>query len=670
LGLAVSGLAATAAAADEGGTDPDFYVKPALLLQPGWTDPLGYELDNPTAFNWTTSDSSTATVTAEGEVTAVAVGDAVITVAEGDETVATVPVSVVEKAEQIGESFMTAVMWAPELAQTTDEQYRLMAEGGIDVLQNQSLAADHYLGTGDRAGNLLMAQLAAKYGMQVLVADDRLPWDGSHPPTETYEQIADFIQTYRHVPGVGGMNFVDEAEETALFAPAYLAAKDIAPEWFGYVNFCPLGWCGAERQRIVAWLEASGGVRDDIYSTDYLQYDYYYFNRNNTGMAAALTNMNAIREYGLQYNIKTGAYVNLMQHGSYRQTTPTDLTWQANVQAAYGFKALWYFCWQTPLADNFTFGPAVIDRNGELTAMYEPVKQTNAAMHALGPTLMRLDAQEVYLAGNRYSQTAVPSDFFVQPRSTGNLVLSHMVDRHNGDEYLFVVNNSELGNGQTAPAAQDITLDFADDVVRLAEVSRVDGTQTAVALTDQTLERHLDSAEGVLYRVLKVVDSDKDALEEALAETATEAAALDSADFTFSSWAALEAALADGQAVLDDLAATQDEVDAAVLALGDALDGLLPALNLNVTVTPRCVAGKVYLYASVKNNDAAPANVTLVTAYGSKDIAGVTSGRSGSASFTGLTAAVDAGQAQVKVAEVTGPADFVSSVSYPAFSCV
>jgi hexosaminidase len=92
--------------------------------------------------------------------------------------------------------------------------------------------------------------------------------------------------------------------------------------------------------------------------------------------------------------------------------------------------------------------------------------------------------------------------------------------------------------------------------------------------------------------------------------------------------------------------------------------------DVAATVAPRCVVGQVYLYGSVKNNDDVALDVVITTAYGSKTVANVTPGRSGSGSFAAKVAAVADGSARVGVSASQGPASdrFEVPVSYGGIS--
>ena len=89
-------------------------------------------------------------------------------------------------------------------------------------------------------------------------------------------------------------------------------------------------------------------------------------------------------------------------------------------------------------------------------------------------------------------------------------------------------------------------------------------------------------------------------------------------------------------------------------------------LDLDVTASSRCVAGKAQLVVSVKNADAAAADVTVTTAFGEKKVS-LAGGATTSAAFATRTASLAAGQAQVTGS--AGELDYSASTPYPAKSC-
>lgn len=485
-------------------------VKPALLLEPGavernWFAAAGIEAP----YEVSSSDEAVATVDGEGAITAVGVGTATVTLGTGAQAIS-VPVEVSDDVERIGDDLAITVFWPPLPEYVNDEQYDYLAEAGIDLVQASQLTASPEI-------NLEMARLAHERGMQTIVQDET-----ANPATMTSDEAAAWAERYTNVPGVGGFYLVDEPVDATVYAPAFNAIREVAPEYYSHLNFFPYHFYGSEEGNdaaMQAWLDAT--APHGIDEPDYLMYDLYPFGVNGGFNGAGMfTNLNTVRELGLENEIKTGLYLQSVGiPGAYRRPSPDEIRYEANLALAYGYKQLSYFTWWTPTNRSEPFTDAIMTADGQKTDLYEPVKQLNSEIHALGPTLMGLDAQDVYLSGETFGQEAVPADFIVQSEDDTDLVLSRMVDRETGDEYLFVVNNSFT-------EAQDVTLRFDESVKAVQEVSRVDGTLgaavpiaepdasgadvAALSLTADAeagvLAGELEVSEGVLYRLLDTYD--------------------------------------------------------------------------------------------------------------------------------------------------------------------
>lgn len=469
--------------------------KPALLLETGTVERLPFQADGPggaPAVAWSSSDPTVATVDGVGKVTAVAPGKAVITLTASEQAVSdSIPVTVQDEVERIGDEFVISAFWPPTPDAVNDTQYGYIGDAGIDlVLANQLHTS--------REINLEMARLADKHGFQITVQDGVI---GPGMVSMTDEQIRQAVQGYTNVPGIGGYFIVDEPRDPNPYARVFNTIKDVAPEYDAHLNFLPsfAYTSEAEYARVMqGWLDRKG-------SGGYLMYDRYPFRwtpANSLDYPGFLTNMNTVRKLGLANDIKTAQYLQSVGvPGNFRRTNPAELRYEANMALAYGYKQLSYFTWWTPTNRSETFTDAIITATGQKTDLFEPVKQLNSEIHALGPTMMKLDAQEVYLNGQTWGQQPVPADFFVHGPSDDDLTFSYLRDKESGRNYLMVVNNSFTeGN--------DVSLRFDTAIGSLEEISRQTGKPVAVALDGGVLDRHLDKGEAVLYALPAGYDHD------------------------------------------------------------------------------------------------------------------------------------------------------------------
>jgi hypothetical protein len=641
--------------------------KPALELRPGATDDLSVVGAENQAVEWGSSDETVATVE-DGHITAVALGQAVITAnVEGVAETIQVPVSVLDNPPRVGDSLLVSVYYPLPLTHWADEEnYQVLAAAGVDFLQPNS-----NMEVGARAAQLESARLAAKYGMQVSVTTDAF-WNGSAPLTASDERIAEEVKQWVNIPGVGGFYLLDEprgADTVTAWHRVYRAAKAAAPDYYPYLNFCGLGSCGVDAAMLDGWAQATSG-------RDYLMLDSYPFRSNGEfRWQAFYSNLNGLRTTALPYGMKTGWYLQTTDgaYGTLRLVNPDEHRFQVNSALAYGIKHLSYFTWWPTSEQGGGDGPgAPVTVEGlPNEPLYSAVTEMNAEAHALGPVLMRVEAEQVYLTGsNTYAQESLPAGFFVQPSSQSPFLFSYMRDRETGRNYVMVVNQSF-----TSTVAN--TLTFAPAIGSLEEISAADGQAAAVELEDNALTRTFAPGDAVLYQLPEDYDYagatevDKSDLQAAV----TAGDSLVELDHTPESWAAFADALVAARAALASATASQWAVDGATTALTAAAVGLVlrspgDSFDLDAVVTSRCMGGKAYLTVQALNENDFPAELSVSTAYGSIVFPQVAGGSFAFHSFA--TKAKNYGTGSVSVAGSGLGADPPSKTiekGYPAAGC-
>ena len=470
--------------------------KPALLLQTGATSLLPYTAtaaNGTPVVRWSSSDDTVASVDQTGLVTAVGAGTAKITLAEPDSgKTATIPVTVEDKVKRAEDSFMITAFWPMTKDYVNDEQFTNLADAGVDFLQavpTSDLTA--------KSTQLQMAALAANHGVQLGVADDRF----GDLLNLSDDQIKSIVNEYKDVPGVGGFYVDDEPSDATAYARVYKDMKEVAPDYYAHLNFLPSGSYGSdenEAKAMQAWV-------DQVGNDDYLMYDRYPFgwSAGSLDYQGFLGNLNAVRQVGLRNGVKTGTYLQAVGvTNGFRRTNASEIRFEANMAMAYGYKQLSYFTWFTPTNRGEDFTTAIITPDGKKTDLYAPVQQLDSEIHALGPTLMNLDAEDVYLNGDLHGQEGVPSDFFVHAPSADDLTFSYLRDKTSGRNYLMVVNNS-------FSQAADTHLTFDSAIGSVDRISKETGDAEPVTLSGSGLDLHLDKGDSVLYRLPASYDYDK-----------------------------------------------------------------------------------------------------------------------------------------------------------------
>ena len=315
------------------------------------------------------------------------------------------------------------------------------------------------------------------------------------------EEIQSVIKEYTNVPGVGGFYIRDEPYNANPLAPAYRAIKKAAPDAYPYLNFLPniYGSAQAYERQMNDWVNLAQRDGDKL---EYLTYDRYPFGDapDSLDYNGMLYNMRSVWKVGLDNNVKTGLYIQSIGRldangnpGGFRRTNGNEIRYEVFSALAFGFKQLSYFCWFTPTGRTENFTNAIITPDGEKTDLFEPVKKLNGEVLKIGPTLMKLEAREIYLSGsNTYGQQSVPDDFFVHSQTNDNLTFSYMTDRETGRNYLMVVNNSFT-------AEKDISLKFDDAVTEIQEVNKDTGAFDNMAMQDGIISLHLAKGDGRLF---------------------------------------------------------------------------------------------------------------------------------------------------------------------------
>ncbi len=423
------------------------------------------------------SDTSVATVSADGTITAKKLGKTTVTVncsALGQTVTCTV--EVVDQKHSFDDNIMISIFWPPTPDYITDEQYKLLADAGVNWVMG---AGEETLATVENQAKML--ELCAKYGMGMTISDGNF---GRSLQGKTASQVASIVSRYKNVPGAYGFYILDEPLNPNEFLDAYINLKKAAPEAYMHLNFLPSGAYGSTeiyKAQMNDWcrLAAAAG-----YPQDYLMFDRYPFPLQAGAMdrAGFFENTRACYEVGLKNDVKTGMYIQTVcQEVAFRRPTDAEIRYEMYAALAFGFKQLSFFTWFTPVTRSEPFRDGIIAADGTPNAHYETVKTINHEILAIGKTLVGCDALEVWFNGpDTYGQPATPADFFVQADKKDSVILSYLRHKETGRNYLMVVNNN-------FSTKQEVELTFDKAITSLSEVSRADGSLKALTMDGQKL---------------------------------------------------------------------------------------------------------------------------------------------------------------------------------------
>ncbi len=420
--------------------------KRALSMQPTATDVLSatYRLSGSGEFRFYSEDPAVVSIDeSTGALTAHANGETCLYVTDGA-NVTYIPVTVWTRSPE----YRVATFYLANHGENSREVFALLKESGITYLEN-CRPFDTY---GNDTTKYLLVQ-ANDFGLTLSVADPAF----SNYLNMTDEEIRAVVRKYKNLPGFGGMYILDEPYNANPYARVYRAMVAEDPFCQPHLNLLP-GSMPDFHGYVSDWVATVGG---DLLKS--LSYDNYPFglaaNSFNVGVYGT---MNELRQTALMYGVNTGYYIHSMGiHNAYRVPTDSEILYHTSLGVAYGFKDFKHFVWFTPpysgSGEHFITG--VLNPEYGKSEIFEGVKAANGMLHTLSPLLGNTDSVEVYHTRGRDGGIAIPTDFCIrQVNENRPIVLSLLVDRTTGQQYLVVVN-------KTMNADAEVKLEIFDKAI-------------------------------------------------------------------------------------------------------------------------------------------------------------------------------------------------------------
>lgn len=339
-------------------------------------------------------------------------------------------------------------------------------------------------GANDPAKLKTVLGLCKRYGLKALVyaADtpaDKLP---DHPAAWGY--------SLRDEPSAA--DFPALAERAAAVRAAH-------PGKMAYVNLFP-SYASAKALGSATYEDH---VREfcDVYKPDVLCMDHYPSMDPGKDMRDVYCkDLSVMRKYALRDNIPFWNFFNCMPFGTHTDPTEGQLRWQMYTSVAYGAKGVLYFCYYTPLSNEFPKGGAIVARDGRLTRHYDQAKRINTELTNLGPTLMKLTSTGVYRVRPDDDPAAVLAGSPIKNLTRANYdpKPDYLIGvfRHEDGRQAVLFNNYH--HAYTAWP----TVEFACDPKDIVEVSKTTGKEEALRDDSPDLEGlqvSLDAGEGRLF---------------------------------------------------------------------------------------------------------------------------------------------------------------------------
>ncbi|HUW62076.1 MAG TPA: hypothetical protein VMZ06_13830 [Candidatus Bathyarchaeia archaeon] len=273
--------------------------------------------------------------------------------------------------------------------------------------------------------------------------------------------------------------------------PGKLALINLFP------NYCDLKrlGTGSYEEHVACFMEE---VRPDVLCMDH----YPLFKPGQDGRQAYCDNLDVMRRFSLANGVPFWNFFNTMPFGPHTDPTEAQLRWQVYTSLAYGAKGVLYFCYYTPLGDEFPKGGAIIGRDGRPTRHYDQAKRINAELKNLGPFLMKATSTGI--------RRLRPEDDPAQVLAGTPIETISRAPEDPPNDYL--IGTFELTDGRAAVLLNNYrteysawpTVEFRADLGRVMEVSKKTGI--GVSILDDSpdmegLQLSFDAAEGRLFLI-------------------------------------------------------------------------------------------------------------------------------------------------------------------------
>lgn len=341
-----------------------------------------------------------------------------------------------------------------------------------------------------REENLRALDSAQKYGIKLLIADDRWGWYsgfGGPMPTDShyFDRLDSIVDDYKNHPAYYGLFIIDEPSggqyHQIKLIRDHILQRD--PDHLVYINWAVLS-------------EAGINMVMDTINPQVLSFDTYPVGR--TGCNANFYNvLEDFRRGGLRYNVPVWAFSMSIRLDGWPLPTKGTMAIQQYSNLAYGFKGLQYFTYANVI------GPAPVERNGTRTPLYYIFKELNTEIMKIAPLLKGMASLGVTHSLPLPEGTRGFSPDSCIQYTTGAPVLAGWFKDNANQPYVLLVNREYLVPG-TARL-------FTKQVAGLVEVSKQTGAELSEIIpTDNNILLDFAPGEGRLFRIVKSAVSDAD----------------------------------------------------------------------------------------------------------------------------------------------------------------
>ena len=342
-------------------------------------------------------------------------------------------------------------------------------------------------------GNKQMLDCCQQLGIKALLHDARINWQMT-AGDNWQDSVGEVVADYSSHPALLGYYLRDEPNYE-LFAPLGEISQEfqkLDPKHVPYINLFPT-YANVKQLGTPTYADHLDKFLSIVKPT-VLSYDHYCLMKSGQDRQDYFENLGLIREYGLRYGVPPWNIILSIPHFGYRDPTAAQMRWQVYTSLAYGMKGIMYFTYWTAKGWEEEGHVAIVDSEGKPARLYPIIRQLNAEMKTLGPTLLGLTSTSVFHTGDIPPACArLGTGAIIRLPDDAPLIIGFFEDGE-GRQYAMIVNrdyeNEVEFEATLLPHIVGVTEIPADD--RLAMPERIE---------EHKLQLRLDPGDGKLFKL-------------------------------------------------------------------------------------------------------------------------------------------------------------------------
>lgn len=271
-------------------------------------------------------------------------------------------------AEVSYKNFLTSFWVGPPASYVTPETYQTIKDANFT---NCGLTWDYNVET-----NKKMLTYCGQLGMSAIVVDDRIAPNLYSLPNWK-RSIDAVVRDYAKYPSLMSYYVMDEPG-AALFTGLGEISKyfrSVDPKRLPYINLFP-NYASSDQLDTADYRSYLEVYRTKV-KPEVLSYDYYTFAKDNVERKTYFQNLGDVSDSAFAQGKPFWNTVLSADHLFYRRPNLGEMRWQVHSSLAYGANGILYFTYWPDPKMQAPDQPAVVDKNGKPTELYDIIKEVN-----------------------------------------------------------------------------------------------------------------------------------------------------------------------------------------------------------------------------------------------------------------------------------------------------